>query len=163
MLRGRDTWMGTGTRPYFNFRPDARYDKVIRTMGTDLLDAPYSVSLRSLVLRCLAYDWQHRPSTRQLLATIDRAIPVADAAQEEADRWGELFESQLRPVPMEMEVNKRDGQDTEMGGTGQEEANARERARQRELEIETEHQEDERVQDAIAVRKLPEAKYHQKY
>jgi hypothetical protein len=47
-----------------------------RTMGSELLDAPYSKTLRQTVLRCLAYLPSRRPVLRDLVVIINSALAV---------------------------------------------------------------------------------------
>src|SRR4051812_46548879 len=50
------------------------------SVGKLLLDAPYSVALRSLIFQCLACDWEKCPLARQLLADIELGIEGSEAA-----------------------------------------------------------------------------------
>lgn len=45
-----------------------------RTIGYELLQAPYSVLLRKTVLWCLCYNLANRPEPGRLVAIIDRAL-----------------------------------------------------------------------------------------
>ena len=49
-------------------------NKAILTIGYYLLDAPYNVSLRRTVLRCLAYDFRERPTPRELGKVVEHAL-----------------------------------------------------------------------------------------
>lgn len=55
------------------------------TQGVLLLNAPYSHMLRTLVLQCLALDWRHRPSARQILNVIERALGIVRQVEAQAD------------------------------------------------------------------------------
>ncbi|CAG8955800.1 hypothetical protein HYFRA_00011669 [Hymenoscyphus fraxineus] len=46
----------------------------VMTQGPLLLEAPYSYQLRRIVLKCLAMDYNKRPSARELLGVITRAL-----------------------------------------------------------------------------------------
>jgi hypothetical protein len=54
----------------------------VLTQGELLLDAPYSIALRALVLRCLSTDWKRRPSARELLGAIKEALMVVGKEKE---------------------------------------------------------------------------------
>lgn len=51
-----------------------------RTMGPEILNAPYSKMLRQTVLRCLAYLPVRRPEPRALVRIIDAALVACPAA-----------------------------------------------------------------------------------
>ncbi|CAG8983354.1 hypothetical protein HYALB_00000521 [Hymenoscyphus albidus] len=46
----------------------------VMTQGPLLLEAPYSYQLRRIVLKCLAMDYNKRPSARELLGVITQAL-----------------------------------------------------------------------------------------
>jgi hypothetical protein len=48
------------------------------SQGQLLLDAPYSTTLRKLVIQCLAVSWALRPTGRQLLIEIAAALKVIE-------------------------------------------------------------------------------------
>jgi hypothetical protein len=50
------------------------------TYGTHILDASYSVLLRTTVLRCLAQDPSMRPTARDLVRFIDEGIKACEEA-----------------------------------------------------------------------------------
>ncbi|CAG8949736.1 hypothetical protein HYFRA_00004055 [Hymenoscyphus fraxineus] len=94
VLRGRDIWKGVGQRRYFALQPDSSKEKILRTMGTDILDAPYSVALRSLLLRCLAYDWKERPTPTSLWQEVKMNSEVAEAAARQVAQQTRLEDDQ---------------------------------------------------------------------
>ncbi|EPE36142.1 Protein kinase-like (PK-like) [Glarea lozoyensis ATCC 20868] len=57
---------------------DENDTKFLVSMGELLLEAPYSVALRSLIFRCLACNWERRPNARELLADIEVGIETVD-------------------------------------------------------------------------------------
>ncbi|CAG8978614.1 hypothetical protein HYALB_00012736 [Hymenoscyphus albidus] len=90
VLRGRDIWKGVGRRPYFQLQPNSSQEKVLRTIVIDILDAPYSVALRGLLLRCLAYDWKERPTPISLWQEVRTNSEVADGAARQVAQQTQL-------------------------------------------------------------------------
>lgn len=57
----------------------------ILTQGSFILEAPYSHTLRSLVLKCLALDWRKRPNARHILVIAQRALGIVAQAESELE------------------------------------------------------------------------------
>jgi hypothetical protein len=76
ICRGR-VFNNSPTREWFRVavRPDG--DPIV-TISRDLLNAPYSRSLRQVICQCLAYDYTERPTPRQLLKYADDALAASD-------------------------------------------------------------------------------------
>jgi hypothetical protein len=73
---------------------DENDPKSLVSMGKLLLNAPYSIALRSLIFRCLACDWEKRPTARELLAEIEVAIEAIERRNgvEARGRHGEMLD-----------------------------------------------------------------------
>lgn len=54
----------------FWLQPSVYGEKVFLTMGKNLIDAPYSIAFRRLIMRMLAYDYRIRPEPRELLRIV---------------------------------------------------------------------------------------------
>lgn len=74
VMRGRNIHMSDNS---FYCEFDAGV--VRETYGSAICNAPYSVRLRRLVLRCIALDISARPTPRQLLLEINQALADIDA------------------------------------------------------------------------------------
>jgi hypothetical protein len=64
--------------------------------GKYILDAPYSVALRALVLGCLAVDPEHRLTAKDVVRGVQRGLEACESAPK-GEGFGGLFEMGREP------------------------------------------------------------------
>lgn len=84
LTRGRPCNPDHQNPTFFSVKLDNDTDLLV-TIGRLLLDAPYSVALRSIIFQCLACDWNKRPDARKLLGVIELGIAALEAIRESED------------------------------------------------------------------------------
>ncbi|KUJ10621.1 kinase-like protein [Mollisia scopiformis] len=69
-------------------------DKLVVSLGPEILRAPYSATLRKTIAHCMAKNWQDRPSSREVLKTIEAALAACKLA-EPGQGFGSGFDAGL--------------------------------------------------------------------
>ncbi|CZS88342.1 uncharacterized protein RAG0_00076 [Rhynchosporium agropyri] len=68
--------------PIFYFGHPGPPQKIIRTQGEAIIDAPYGAALRRAVMRCLAVNWRDRPTPREMLGICEDVLKKIEKAPE---------------------------------------------------------------------------------